>query len=109
MSMHRCDNLTFYPYNESMKPSFIGEGKGKHHNINIAWQTGLVVDELVRANNKQSDLGNNEYRKACDTLLFPITRKFKPDLIIISCGFDGAINDPIGWSKLTAMMYAYMT
>lgn len=109
VSMHRCDKLTFYPYNESMKPSFSGEGKGKYHTVNVAWETGLVVDEEVRENNTQSTLGNNEYRKACDTLLFPIVEQFKPDLILISCGFDGALNDPLGWSKLTAMMYAYMT
>jgi acetoin utilization deacetylase AcuC-like enzyme len=64
--MHRCDNRTFYPYNENMKSEFIGKGKGKYKNINVAWETGLVVDEEVRENNTRSDLGNSEYRMVCD-------------------------------------------
>lgn len=56
-----------------------------------------------------TDLGNSEYRRACDTVLFPIAREFKPDLIIVSCGFDSALHDQLGWSRLTAMQYAYMT
>ena len=56
-----------------------------------------------------SDLGNNEYKYACDELLFPMVREFKPDVILISCGFDGAIHDFLGWSQLTPIMYAYMT
>ena len=55
-----------------MFPEYIGEGKGKFFNVNIAWETGLVVDELNRENNTRTNLGNNEYKMACDTLLFPI-------------------------------------
>lgn len=28
ISMHRCDGLTFYPYNQAMKPEYIGKNKG---------------------------------------------------------------------------------
>lgn len=35
--------------------------------------------------------------------------EFKPDIIIISCGFDGAIHDQLGWSNLSPLLYAYMT
>lgn len=59
--------------------------------------------------NKVSELGNSEYRYACDTLLFPIVDEYKPELIIISCGFDSAIHDFLGWSNLTPLMYEYMT
>jgi acetoin utilization deacetylase AcuC-like enzyme len=44
-------------------------------------------------NNVVSDLGNNEYKNACDNLLFPMIEEFKPDVVIISCGFDSAIHD----------------
>lgn len=109
VSLHRCDKRTFYPYNESMRAEFIGKGKGQYKNINIAWETGLVVDEEVRTNNTRSDLGNHEYRTACDMFLMPVVEEFKPDLIIVSCGFDGGIHDHLGWSNLTSMCYAYMT
>ena len=76
-----------------MKSQYIGKGKGKYKNINISWETGLVVDEEVRENNTVSELGNSEYRMECDTFLFPVIEEFAPDIIIISCGFDGAVHD----------------
>jgi len=54
-----------------MKAEFVGDGKGKFKNINIAWETGLVVDENNKENNTLSPLGNSEYRYVCDTFLFP--------------------------------------
>jgi histone deacetylase 6 len=92
-----------------MFPEYIGEDKGKYFNINVAWETGLVVDELNREKNTTSTLGNNEYKNACDTLIFPIVSEFNPDIILISCGFDGAIHDHLGWSNLSPLMYGYMT
>ena len=92
-----------------MRPEYIGEGKGKYCNVNVAWNTGTVVDEINRENNKQSDLGNTEYRHVFDKMLYPMVLEFQPDIILISCGFDGAVHDPLGWSKLSSLMYAYMT
>lgn len=61
--------------------------------MNVAWDTGKVADEEVRENNEVTDLGSNEYVLACESLLFPIAREFEPDVILVSCGFDGAIHD----------------
>ena len=55
-----------------MRAESIGEGQGMYLNVNVAWETGFVVDEIVRENNTLSDLGNNEYKNACDKLLFPM-------------------------------------
>lgn len=101
--------MTFYPYNKSMQSEFIGKGKGKYRNVNVSWQTGLTVDEEVRENNTLSNLGNNEYKLACDSLLFPMVKEYNPDIIIISCGLDSAMHDFLGWSKLSPLMYFYMT
>ena len=76
-----------------MKAEFIGEDAGKYRNVNVAWNTGLKVDEESRQNNTVAMLGNNEYRRACDHILFPMVSEFAPDLIMISCGFDAAIHD----------------
>ena len=54
ISLHRCDNLTFYPLNEDMRSEYIGEDKGKGFNINVPWETGLVVDEFDRMSNQRS-------------------------------------------------------
>lgn len=107
--MHRCDDLSFYPYGQEMRPEYVGEGPGKYFNVNVAWQTGQVVDEIHREKNTLSELGNNEYRYACDHLLFPMVQEFAPDIIIISCGFDGGIHDFLGWSQLSPLLYGYMT
>ena len=109
MSLHRTDKLTFYPTYKECLPEYVGEGEGKGFNVNVAWETGFEVDEFDRMNNKVSALGNNDYRYACDTLLFPIAEEYQPELIIISCGFDSAIHDFLGWSNITPLMYQYMT
>ena len=111
MSLHRFDNGTMYPRHKDGigAPSFIGEGKGAGYNINCAWNTGLVVNEEDREDNQVSELGCNEYKYACDKVLLPIAQQFEPDIILISCGFDAGIHDPLGWSKLCPIMYYHMT
>jgi len=58
ISLHRTDKLTFYPAYKDCLPEYTGSGKGAGFNVNVAWETGLIVDEFDRLNNKQSDLGN---------------------------------------------------
>ena len=109
MSLHRYDNQTFYPKRSDATPDNVGAEEGKGFNVNVAWNTGEIADEEVRENNTETNLGCAEYRYACDTLLFPIVKQFKPDLILISCGFDSGIHDKLGWSCLSPIMYFYMT
>ena len=42
-------------------------------------------------------------------VFFPIISEFKPDLMIISAGFDSALGDPLGEIGVTPVGYAYMT
>jgi len=75
----------------------------------VAWETGKVADEEVRDNNEVTELSSPEYFHAFEHLLLPVAREFAPDLILISCGFDGGIHDPLGWSKLCPLAYYFMT
>lgn len=109
VSLHRTDKLTFYPGNIECRPEYVGRGKGEGFNVNVAFETGLVVDEDNRKNNQLSDLGNNEYKYACDEVLFKVIKEFDPELVIVSCGFDSAMHDFLGWSKVSPIMYNYMT
>jgi acetoin utilization deacetylase AcuC-like enzyme len=93
MSLHRYEGMTFFPFREESVPSYIGRGPGTSFNVNVAWETGKKANEEVLQLNEVTDLGCNEYKHACDELLFPIARQFQPDLILISCGFDSAIHD----------------
>ena len=109
ISLHRQDAGTFYPRRDDSGAESIGRGKGVGFHANVAWQTGLVVDESNRQNNTRSDLGAHEYKLAFERLVLPLATEFQPDVVVISCGFDAGIGDPIGWSRLSPMMYFWMT
>ena len=100
MSIHRCDNQGFFPCREDSYPNFTGEGRGAGYNVNMAWHG---------EKNRDKPTGSNEYKYACDHVLLPIAKEFKPDIILISCGFDSAIHDQLGAQKLSPLGYYYMT
>ena len=54
-------------------------------------------------------VGDLDYIYACETIFFPIIKEFKPDLLIISAGFDSALGDPLGQVGVTPTGYAYLT
>ena len=54
-------------------------------------------------------IGDKDYIFACEQVFFPIIREFKPDLMIISAGFDCAEGDQLGQVGVTPAGFAYMT
>ena len=54
-------------------------------------------------------LSDLDYVYACESFLFPKIRDFNPEVILISCGFDSALGDPVGGVGLTPAGYAWMT
>jgi acetoin utilization deacetylase AcuC-like enzyme len=42
-------------------------------------------------------------------VFWPIIKEFKPDLILISAGFDSALGDPLGQIGVSPAGFAYMT
>ena len=73
-----------------------GEGKGEGFNCNITWPVGGV--------------GDAEYMWAFEQVVcMPMGREFKPDLVIISSGFDAADGDTIGQCHVTPSCYGHMT
>jgi len=73
----------------------VGDGAGKGFNVNIP----LPCDGL----------GDYHVVIAFENVVIPILEKFKPDLILISAGFDSAHGDPIGRLDVTKKGYEYMT
>lgn len=61
----------------------IGEGDGKGYTINVPLEGGKY--------------GNADYIVIWEKLLLPIADKFKPDIILISAGFDSAEYLPLLW------------
>ncbi|MFX1295566.1 MAG: histone deacetylase, partial [Promethearchaeota archaeon] len=64
----------------------IGEGKGEGFNFNITMKMGS---------------GDSQYLKVLDEIFFPVVRQFKPDIILVSAGFDAHFSDPLTDLNLT--------
>jgi len=80
-------------------PFYPGTGSqietGKYNNIlNIPLNEGI---------------GSIEFRKYFDDLVYKFIQNSKPDLIIISAGFDAHYRDPLANINLTANDFSYMT
>lgn len=71
-----------------------GRGPGLGANINIPLPPGT---------------GHSGYVSAMDRIVIPALAGFKPDLIIVACGFDAAAIDPLGRMLATAATFRAMT
>lgn len=77
----------FYPY--TGKSIDTGSGKGKGYTMNFPLPKGS---------------GEKEYLEAFVSFL-PKVEEYKPEFILVSCGFDAHKNDPIGGMKLESESY----
>jgi histone deacetylase 6 len=71
----------------------VGEGRGLGHTVNIPWPAGM---------------GDGDYLAAFDRVLLPIARQFRPDLVLVSAGFDAGVGDPLGSMEVTPAGFAQM-
>eukprot|EP01018_Ginkgo_biloba_P014008 Gb_00466 [translate_table: standard] len=94
-SVHRYDSGTFYPGGDDGFYNKIGEGPGAGYNINVPWEQGKC--------------GDADYLAVWDYVLIPVARSYNPDMVLISGGFDAAIDDPLGGCRLTPHGYSLMT
>ena len=90
ISIHWFDQGDFYPGKEGRIDN-IGEGKGKGFNINIPFDGEGIEDE--------------EYAHVCNEIVWKVIQSFGPDMIVISCGFDSASEDPLGKFNITEKFY----
>ncbi len=82
----------FYPGTGS--PDDIGNGPGRGANVNIAFGPGA---------------GDGWYNAAFREVLHPIATTFKPELILVSAGFDAHWIDPLASASLSLGGYAELT
>ncbi len=71
-----------------------GSGTGAGYAINVPLPPGTGV---------------HGYRYAMDQVVLPALNRYHPDLILVSCGFDAAVLDPLGRQMLTAAAYGDIT
>jgi len=72
----------------------IGRGDGIGYTVNVPLRPGA---------------GNAQYVKIFRKLLEPLALAFKPELILVSAGFDIYDRDPLGGMKVTSRGFAYLT
>lgn len=75
-SVHR---YPFYPGTGDMTETGIGPGAG--YTVNVPMRAGL---------------GDAAYKQVFNDVLTPLARRYKPQLILISAGYDAHIADPLG-------------
>ena len=71
-----------------------GQGKGFGFNLNIPLPPGT---------------GHDNYLEAMERLVLPALHRFRPDAIIVACGYDASAVDPLGRMLLTAETFRLMT
>jgi acetoin utilization deacetylase AcuC-like enzyme len=88
-SIHRAFT---YPHSGSLRE--IGTGRGKGYTVNIPLPPGF---------------GDGDYLTLFEKVLKPVAFEFRPDLILVSAGFDIHRNDPLGGMQVTPEGFAGMT
>ena len=72
----------------------MGSGDGEGYTINVPLAAGH---------------NNMAYATIYNELLAPIARQYRPEIIILSAGYDIHANDPLGGMSVTGDGFAYMT
>lgn len=89
VSLHQ---YPFYPGTGAVGE--IGTGSGRGFTVNVPMEAGAVAED---------------YRIAFAEVVVPVVRQYKPDLILVSAGFDAHERDPIANMRLTTDTFAAMT
>jgi len=71
-----------------------GEGKGHGFNLNIPLPPGA---------------GHESYLEVMDRIVLPALARFRPEAIVVACGYDAAALDPLGRMLATAETFRLMT
>ena len=78
-------------------------GTGSINEIGIGEGEGYTVNAPLSYGN-----GNKAVSKILEKVFLPIAKQFKPELILVSCGYDSHHSDPLGGLRFTTNFYAEM-
>ncbi len=82
----------FYPGTGAAEE--IGAGPGRGYTMNLTLPAGV---------------GDKGFTQLYEDVIWPAARRFQPELIIVSAGFDAHWRDPLGGLTLTNTGYAHLT
>jgi acetoin utilization deacetylase AcuC-like enzyme len=66
--------------------------------------TGFTVNLPLAAGATDAD-----YVRVFDAIAWPVLRQFKPELVLVSAGFDAYMDDPLGGMRVTAPCFGRLT
>jgi len=81
----------FYPGTGAVLET--GEGEGKGYTVNVPLTAGG---------------GDAIYRAAFERVILPVLEEYKPQLILVSAGFDASARDPLAEMTLSAAAFGWM-
>jgi acetoin utilization deacetylase AcuC-like enzyme len=84
----------FYAYPGTGDPARTGYGAGKGYNINVHLDCGTTDEEIIRVFKEK---------------LLPAVKGFRPELILISAGFDSRQDDLLGCFNITDQGFVRLT
>ncbi len=97
---HRSDVLTISIHQEASyvavrgEADELGEGQGYGYNLNVPLPAGC---------------GFGAYRYAFERIVLPALEAFRPDLVVVACGYDAGRLDPLGRMLLDGLAFRWMT
>lgn len=90
LSLHQDRN---YPV-DSGDIEDIGGGVGRGYNLNVPLPPGS---------------GIGAYQAAIERVVVPALERFRPELVVVACGYDASAMDPLGGMMLNSQAYGEMT
>ena len=72
----------------------IGEGAGRGYTVNVPMSSGM---------------GDEDYVYIFKDILLPISEMYKPEMVLVSAGFDTYYDDPLGGMAVTEAGFSAMT
>jgi acetoin utilization deacetylase AcuC-like enzyme len=79
-------------------------GTGAAGDIVTAWGAGFTVYLPLAAGATDAD-----FELVYERITLPVLRQFRPDLLLVSAGFDAYVDDPLGGMQLTAEYFERLT
>ena len=89
-----CSTHQFPFYPGTGPPQETGAGEAEGTNVNIPLPAGC---------------GDAQYRASFESIVEPVVRRFRPQLILVSCGFDAHYADPLAGMSLSVAGYGELT
>jgi acetoin utilization deacetylase AcuC-like enzyme len=100
VSIHRYDEGEFFPGGTRGHFANAGLGTGRGCTVNIPWDC---------SSGPGGSPGDAEYALAFEQIVEPVSGDFRPDIILVSAGFDAAVGDPLGGCRVTPKGFYEMT